>query len=57
MKILIAGGNGLIGKKLAALLEGAGNQVVAASRSTGVDLMKGEGLEGPFRVSMWSLMC
>lgn len=46
MKILIAGGNGLIGKKLAALLEGAGNQIVAASRSSGVDLIKGEGLEG-----------
>jgi len=45
MKILIAGGNGLIGKKLAILLEGAGNQVVPASRSTGVDLMTGEGLE------------
>ncbi len=45
MKILIAGGNGLIGKKLAALLEGAGNQVVVASRSTGVDLMTGEGLD------------
>lgn len=45
MKILIAGGNGLIGKKLAALLEKSGHQIVAASRSTGVDLLTGEGLE------------
>ncbi len=45
MKILIAGGNGLIGKKLAALLEKSGHQIVAASRSTGVDLVTGEGLE------------
>jgi len=49
MKILIAGGNGLIGKKLAVLLERTGNEVVAASRSSGVDLMTGKGLDAAIR--------
>jgi uncharacterized protein YbjT (DUF2867 family) len=45
MKILVAGGNGLIGKKLAGILAGDGHEVVPASRSTGVDLLTGDGLE------------
>lgn len=44
MKIVIAGGSGLIGRKLAAILEGRGHDVVAASPSTGVDTLTGAGL-------------
>ncbi|QGW83386.1 SDR family oxidoreductase [Variovorax paradoxus] len=45
MKIVIIGGSGLIGSKLAARLRDAGHQVVAASPSTGVDTLTGEGLK------------
>jgi uncharacterized protein YbjT (DUF2867 family) len=45
MKIVIIGGSGLIGSKLAALLRHAGHEVNAASPSTGVNTLTGEGLE------------
>lgn len=44
MKIVIIGGSGLIGRKLAALLGQAGHGVLAASPSTGVDAVSGQGL-------------
>jgi uncharacterized protein YbjT (DUF2867 family) len=44
MKAVIIGGSGLIGKKLAALLDQAGHELVAASPSTGVNAVTGEGL-------------
>lgn len=44
MKVVIIGGSGLIGKKLAALLQQAGHSVVAASPSSGVNTVTGEGL-------------
>ena len=44
MKAVIIGGSGLIGKKLAGLLDQAGHRVVAASPSTGVNAVTGEGL-------------
>jgi uncharacterized protein YbjT (DUF2867 family) len=44
MNIVIIGGSGLIGRKLAALLEQAGHRVVAASPSSGVNAVTGEGL-------------
>jgi len=44
MKITVVGASGLIGTKVVALLEGAGHEVVAASRSTGVDVKTGAGL-------------
>lgn len=44
MKVVIIGGSGLIGKNLAALLRQAGHEVVAASPSTGVNAVTGEGL-------------
>jgi uncharacterized protein YbjT (DUF2867 family) len=44
MKIVIIGGSGLIGKKLAALLQQAGHEVAAASPSSGVNAVTGEGL-------------
>lgn len=44
MNIVIIGGSGLIGKKLAALLRQAGHAVVAASPSSGVNTVTGAGL-------------
>lgn len=44
MKIIIIGGTGLIGSKLAPLLEAKGHEVVPASPSSGVDTITGEGL-------------
>ncbi|MDP3797509.1 MAG: SDR family oxidoreductase [Polaromonas sp.] len=44
MKVVIIGGSGLIGKKLAALLQQAGHAMVAASPSSGVNAVTGEGL-------------
>src|SRR5207248_3969961 len=44
MKIVIIGGSGLIGKKLVKNLRQHGHKVVAASPSSGVDTLTGEGL-------------
>ena len=44
MKIVIIGGSGLIGKKLVNKLCQRGHEVVAASRSSGVNTITGEGL-------------
>lgn len=44
MKIVIIGGTGLIGRNLATKLQSSGHQVVAASPSTGVNSLTGEGL-------------
>src|SRR5206468_1688963 len=44
MKIVIIGGSGLIGKKLVNKLTQRGHEVVAASRSSGVNTVTGEGL-------------
>ncbi|WP_372525228.1 SDR family oxidoreductase [Piscinibacter sp.] len=44
MKVVIIGGSGLIGKKLAAALQRAGHEVIAASPSSGVNTVTGEGL-------------
>lgn len=44
MKIVVIGGNGLIGSKLVALLEQRGHEAVPASPSTGVNTLTGEGL-------------
>jgi uncharacterized protein YbjT (DUF2867 family) len=45
MKVVIIGGTGLIGRKLATKLRSAGHHVVAASPSTGVNSFTGEGLK------------
>jgi uncharacterized protein YbjT (DUF2867 family) len=45
MKIVIIGGTGRIGSRLTGILEQQGHQVTAASRSTGVNTISGEGLE------------
>lgn len=44
MKIVVIGGSGLIGKKLVPLLRQQGHEVVAASPSSGVNSLTGEGL-------------
>lgn len=44
MKIVVIGGSGLIGKKLVNNLRQQGHEVVAASPSTGVNALTGEGL-------------
>jgi uncharacterized protein YbjT (DUF2867 family) len=46
MKITVVGASGLIGTKVVGLLEGEGQEVVAASRSSGVDVLTGDGLAG-----------
>ncbi|TXK34004.1 SDR family oxidoreductase [Nonomuraea sp. C10] len=44
MKIVVVGGTGLIGSKLVAKLDERGHDAVAASPSTGVNALTGEGL-------------
>src|ERR1700740_1751098 len=44
MKIVIIGGRGLIGSKVASKLSAQGHDVVIASRRSGVDSLTGEGL-------------
>ncbi|MGD9853016.1 MAG: SDR family oxidoreductase [Nitrospirales bacterium] len=44
MKIVVIGGNGLIGTKLVNRLRQQGHEVVAASPSSGVNILTGEGL-------------
>ena len=44
MKIVVIGGSGLIGTKVVENLRQNGHEVVAASRSTGVNTLTGEGL-------------
>lgn len=48
MKIIVIGGTGLIGSKIVTKLQKSGCEVVAASRSSGVDTMTGRGLEAVF---------
>ena len=45
MKIVVIGGNGLIGSKTTAILRQGGHEVVAASRKNGINAMTGEGLK------------
>jgi len=44
MKITVVGASGLIGTKVVGVLQGEGHDVVAASRSTGLDVLSGAGL-------------
>lgn len=44
-RIAVIGGTGLIGRKLAALLDRLGQEVIVAARATGVDLLAGTGLD------------
>ena len=49
MKIVVAGGSGLVGARLVTRLREQGHEVVAASRRTGVDTVTGEGLDAAMR--------
>lgn len=49
MKIVIIGGTGLIGSQLVSQLQNSGHEVIAASPSTGVNTLTGEGLDEAFR--------
>ncbi|WP_285042874.1 NAD(P)H-binding protein [Plantibacter sp. LMC-P-059a] len=44
MKIVVAGGNGMVGRHVVAVAEERGHRVVSLSRATGVDLVSGAGL-------------
>lgn len=44
MKAVVLGGTGLLGSLIAQALQADGHEVVATSRSTGVDVLTGEGL-------------
>src|SRR3954464_7801677 len=44
MRVIVIGGSGLIGKKLVPLLRQRGHEAVAASPSSGVNALTGEGL-------------
>ncbi len=48
MKIVVIGGSGLIGSKVVAQLRQRGHDVLAASPSTGVNVVTGEGLDDAF---------
>ena len=49
MKIVVIGGSGLIGSKLVTILRGEGHEVIAASPSSGVNTLTGEGLAEALR--------
>ncbi len=49
MKFVVIGGTGLIGKNLVQRLRAAGHEAVAASPSTGVNALTGEGLDAALR--------
>ena len=44
MKVVVIGGSGLIGKKLVHKLRERGHEAVAASPSSGINAVTGEGL-------------
>lgn len=44
MKIVVAGGSGMVGRHVVAVAQERGHRVVALSRATGVDLVTGAGL-------------
>lgn len=49
MKIIVMGGTGLIGSKVVKNLQALGHEAVAASPSSGVDAVTGQGLEAAFK--------
>ena len=49
MKIVVAGGSGLVGTRLIERLRAKGHEAVSASRRSGVDTVTGEGLDDALR--------
>lgn len=49
MKVVVAGGSGLVGARLVDRLRSRGYEAIAASRRSGVDTVTGEGLEEALR--------
>jgi uncharacterized protein YbjT (DUF2867 family) len=49
MKIVVVGGNGLVGRNIVRRLRAGGHEVVAASRASGVDIVTGIGLDDALR--------
>ncbi|QXJ22699.1 NAD(P)H-binding protein [Actinomadura graeca] len=49
MRIAVAGATGMIGRRLVEVLEGGGHDVVAMSRSSGVDAATGGGLDAALK--------
>lgn len=49
MKVVVAGGHGLVGAKLVERLRARGHETVAASRRTGFDTLAGTGLDDALR--------
>jgi uncharacterized protein YbjT (DUF2867 family) len=45
MKIVVIGGTGLIGSKTVAILRGDGHEVIAASPTSGINIITGEGIK------------
>ena len=45
MKIAVAGGTGRVGRHVVDVLEARGHDVASIARSTGVDVITGEGLD------------
>jgi uncharacterized protein YbjT (DUF2867 family) len=56
MRIVVIGGSGLIGSKLANKLRELGHEAVAASAPSGVDTVTGAGLAEAFKDPMLWLM-
>ena len=56
MKIVVMGGTGIIGSKLVKKLREHGHEVVAASRTSGINTLTGEGLGDALRALPWSSM-
>jgi uncharacterized protein YbjT (DUF2867 family) len=52
MKIVVIGGTGLIGTKVAGLLRDTGHEFVAASPRAGINTVTGEGLAR--RLPVWT---
>ena len=53
MKIVVIGGSGLIGSKLVNKLRESGHDAVAASPSSGVNTLTGEGLAEALKAPRW----
>ena len=54
MRVVVIGGTGVLGSKVIGTLRDRGHDAVAASRSTGVNALTGEGLRTLWQVPTWS---